>query len=188
MHRIGTIVAAVGGVALCAASFAAAAPDIDPPLPLTVKQRLIELTTVPTTAARGRCLDGEAVRAVIGTAPGYVDEIALFTARRLRERAPRPEEDCSCLVELTRAIGGAMPERSAPLARLVAEQEPACGGPIERGIDDSRGRGSGGVVDGRSAVSGGAARNACAPSHMCATPLLRPSSDLIGPTRLGGDS
>jgi hypothetical protein len=188
MHRIRNVVAAAGGVALLAAASAAPAADIDPPLPLTVKQRLIELTAAPTTASRGRCVNGEAMRALISAAPAYADEIALFATRRLRERAPRADEDCSCLIDLTRAIGGAMPERSASFSRLVAEQAPACGGVIIRGIDDSPG-GSGGIaMEGRPVGGGAVARSACATSRACATPLLRPRSDLIGPTRLGGDS
>jgi hypothetical protein len=187
MHPIRSVLTVAGGVALLAVSFTAAAADVDPPLPLTVKQRLIELTAEPTTT-RGRCVNGEAMRALISAAPAYADEIALFATRRLQARAPRADEDCSCLIELARAIGSAMPDRSGPLSRLVAEQAPSCGGLIIRGIDGSQAGAAGVVVEGRPANGGVVARNSCATPRTCATPLLRPHSDLIGPTRLGGDS
>jgi hypothetical protein len=188
MHRFRNVLVAAGGVALLAASFAAPAADVDPPLPLTVKQRLIELTEAPTTASRGRCVNGEAMRALISAAPAYADEIAVFATRRLQERAPRADEDCSCLIELTKAIGSAMPERAASFSRLVAGQAPACGGLLIRGIDDSQAGNGAMVMEGRPAGGGAVARSACVASRACATPLLRPRSDLIGPTRLGGDS
>jgi hypothetical protein len=159
-------------------------------LPLTVKQRLIELTASPMVApGRGRCVDGEALRAIIGGAPAYADEIALFAARRLQERTPRgAEDDCSCQIELARAIAGALPDRSASLARLIGEQAPACSRLITKGIGDAAAGGGGTAVDGRTAGGETVARNKCAASGTCATPLLRPQSNLIGPTRLGGDS
>jgi hypothetical protein len=188
MHLIRRLLAAAAGAAVLAFPLAAPAADVDPPLPLTVKQRLIELTASPTTPGRGHCVNAEAVRALVDAAPAYADEIALFAARRLLERTPRADEDCSCLIDLARAIGGAMPERSASLSRVVAEQAPVCGGLIIRGIDAPQAISGGIPIDGRTAGGGAVARNTCVTSRACPTPLLRPDSDLIGPTRLGGDS
>ena len=191
MHCIRRGLAAAGGVALCVLSLAAPAADVDPPLPLAVKQRLIDITTAPTSS-RGRCIDGDAIRALISTAPAYTDEITLFASHRLQERPSRSDDDCSCLIELARAIGSALPDRSTSLAKSVAAQAPAaCGILITRGIDEARGGGDGTsntTGEGRPSSGEAVARNSCAASRACATPLLRPHTDLIGPTRLGDNS
>ncbi len=188
MQRVGYLTAAAAGAALLVLPFGTQAADADPPLPLTVKQRLIELTATPTTPVRGPCVNAEAIRALVGVAPAYSDEIALFAARRLQDRPPRAGEDCSCLIELARAIGAAIPDRAASLSRLIAGQAPMCGGLIIRGIDEpSHGEG-GTAIDSRTASGGAAAHDACAAPRTCATPLLRPVTGLIGPTRPGDNS
>ena len=187
MHRVRNFFVALGGAAVFAFPSPAPATDADPPLPLMVKQRLIELTAAPTPA-RGPCVNTEAMRALVGASPGYAEEIALFAARRLHERVPRAGDDCSCLTDLAKAVGGAVPDRSASLFRLVADQAPACGGLVNPGIDAPPGGGGGMPTGSRTASGGGPAGDACAGPRTCATPLLRPVTGLIGPTRVGGDS
>lgn len=185
MQIIRHLVAMTAAVLLATTSGAPAA-DADPPLPLAVKQRLTELTEAPS--ARGQCFDAEAVAAVAGAAPAYADEIALFAGRRVQDRAPRGADDCSCLIELATALGRAVPARAQTLARLIAQPSAACGRLIVRGIDATPGGDGKATGDTRTANNGAPRQDACTATRTCSTPLLRPQRDVIGPTRLGGDS